>query len=275
MSWVVRELIGAELGDVRLNDRLIRIVEAIAQQPEAGIPQACGKAGAKATYRFFDNQRVQAGKILAAHAARAVERAARHQVVLAPQDTTTWSLAHHPGTQGLGTVGSVKKPQGLLVHSTMLLDGDGRPLGVLDQQVWARSPKHFGSRRKARQKPVQEKESQCWLNSLAAVQQALPEHPQVVVIGDRESDLFDLFAMPRRPGTDLLVRVGREGRCVDHDPKYLKQAVVQSPVRGTFEIEVPRADERRARRANVNVRWASLTVMPPRNHCQRDQLSPL
>jgi Transposase DNA-binding/Transposase Tn5 dimerisation domain len=274
-SWVVRELIGAELGDTRLNDRLIRIVEAIAQQPEAGIPQACGKAGAKAAYRFFDNPRVEAGKILATHAQSAAKRAAVHQVVLAPQDTTTWSLGHHPATEGLGPVSNVKKSQGLLVHSTMLLDPKGTPLGVLDQQVWARSAKNFGSRKKARQKEVHEKESQCWLNSLAAVQQALPEHPQVVVIGDRESDLFDLFVAPRRPGVDLLVRVGREGRCVDHEAKYLKQAVAQSPVRGTLSIEVPRTNDRPARQAEVQVRWASLTVMPSRHHPQRKQLSPL
>jgi hypothetical protein len=273
-SWAVRELIGAELGDVRLNDRLIHIVEAMAEQPEAGIPQACGKAGAKAAYRFFDNQRVQAGKILAAHAASAAERAAAYQVVLAPQDTTTWSL-HHPHTKGLGPVSNSKKPQGLLVHSTMLLSPEGTPLGVIDQQVWARSPEEYGSRHNARQKPIQDKESQCWLNSLAAVQRALPEHPQVVVIGDAESDLFDLFAAPRRPGVELLVRVGRPGRCVDHEAKYLNEAIAQSPVGGTLSIEVPRADGRPARRAEVQVRWASLTILPPRNHCQREQFSPL
>jgi hypothetical protein len=274
-AWAVGELIEAELGDVRLNDRLIRIVERIAEQPEASIPQTFGKAGAKAAYRFFDNQRVQATKILAAHAEKAVKRAGEHKVVLAPQDTTTWSLGHHPATEGLGPVTSVQKSQGLLVHSTLLLCPQGTPLGVIDQQVWARAPEDYGSRRQARQKQVQEKESQCWLNSLVAVQQALPEHPQVVVIGDRESDLFDLFAAPRRCGVDLLVRVGREGRRVDHEAKYLKEALAQSPLRGTLSIEVPRADDRPARRAEVEVRWASLTILPPRNHCQREQFSPL
>lgn len=273
-EWVVRELIGAELGDGRLNDRLIHIVEALADQPETAIPQACGKAGAKAAYRFFDNRRVKAGKILSAHATSAAKRAAAHQVVLAPQDTMTWSLAH-PGTKGLGPVSNVKKSQGLLVHSTMLLDPKGTPLGVIDQQVWARAHKKFGSRKKARQTPIQNKESRCWLRSLAAVQQALPEHPQVVVVGDRESDLFDLFVAPRRAGVHLLVRVGREGRRVEHEAKYLKQAVAQSPVRGSVEIEVPRADDRPSRRAKVQLRWMSLTILPPRNHCQRAQLSPV
>jgi hypothetical protein len=83
-SWAVAELVGAELGDTRLNDRLMQIVEAMSEHPEAAIPEACGKAGAKAAYRFFDNPRVQAESILAAHVARTVKRAADSPLVLAP-----------------------------------------------------------------------------------------------------------------------------------------------------------------------------------------------
>ncbi len=274
-SWAVAELIGVELGDTRLNDRLIRIVEAVSEQPEAAIPQACGKAGAKAAYRFFDNSRVEAESILAAHVAQTVKRAAEHAIVLAPQDTTTWSLSHHPATQGLGPVGDDRESKGMLVHSTLLLTPEGTPLGIVDQQVWARSLENYGSRRLTRQKPVEQKESGCWLKSLAAVQQALPDHQQVVVIGDRESDIFDLFVAPRRTGVNLLVRVGRIGRKVDHEAKYLNEALAQVPVRGTIVVEVPRADDRPARQAKLELRWTTLTVLPPRNHFQRRQLSPI
>lgn len=275
VCWVMPELVGAELGDVRLNDRLVKIVEAFAQQPETAIPQACGKAGAKAAYRFFDNQRVRAEDILAAHVGRTARRAAEHAVVLAPQDTTTWSLEHHPATQGLGPVSNSPKAQGLLVHSTLLLSAEGVPLGVLDQQVWARRVEDYGASYKTRRKPLSEKESQRWLQSLAAVEQALPDHPQVVVIGDREADIFELFAAPRRAGVELLVRVAHTQRRVEHPARYLDQALAAAPLQGAIEIEVPRGDDRPSRRAQLEIRWASLEILPPRNHPQRRELSPL
>mgnify|MGYP005813894545 CR=1 FL=1 len=274
-SWAFTELIGAEMGDMRLNDRLIRIVEAMSDQPEVAIPQACGKAGAKAAYRFFDNPRVQVKDIWAVHVARTVKRAAEHAIVLAPQDTTTWSLSHHPATQGLGPIGDDRESRGMLIHSTLLLSPRGTPLGIVDQQAWARSLGNYGSRRLARQKSVEQKESGCWLKSLAAVQQILPENQQVVVIGDRESDIFDLFVAPRRPGVELLVRVGRVTRKVDHEAGYLNRAISQTPVRGTLLVEVPRADDRPTRQAKLELRWTTLTVLPPRNHFQRRELSPI
>jgi hypothetical protein len=273
--WAIYELIGADLGDSRLNDRLIHLVEAVSKQPEMPIPQVCGKAGAKAAYRFFDNPRVQPDDILAPHTARTVKRAYDFDVVLAPQDTTTWSLNHHPATKGLGPVGDDRDSQGMLIHTTLLLSGDGVPLGIVDQQVWARSLENYGSRYEARNKPIEQKESYCWLRSLTAVQQALPDHPQVVVIGDRESDIFDLFAAPRRPGVELLVRVNHTGRKVDHEAKYLKNAIAEAPVQGMIRVELPRADDRPSREATLEIRWATISILPPRNHYESRKFSPL
>jgi hypothetical protein len=273
--WAVDELIGADLGDSRLNDRLIRLVGAISKQPEMPIPQVCGKAGAKAAYRFFDNSCIKPEDILAPHTARTVKRAAEFDVVLAPQDTTTWSLNHHPGTKGLGPICEQRDSLGMLIHSTLLLSPDGVPLGIIDQQVWARSLENFGRRSESRKKPIEEKESYCWLSSLTAVQQTLPNHPHVVVIGDREADIFDLFAAPRRPGVELLVRVNYLGRKVDHQAKYLKNALAEAPVQGTIRVELPRGDDRPSRHATLKIRWATISILPPRNHCERRKFSPI
>ncbi|WP_416181184.1 transposase DNA-binding-containing protein, partial [Chloroflexus sp.] len=43
----------ARLGDARLNRRLMRLVAALAAQPNASVPQACGsRAATKGAYRF-------------------------------------------------------------------------------------------------------------------------------------------------------------------------------------------------------------------------------
>jgi len=57
-SWAAEELRYADLGDKRLNRRLIDIVETLSAKPAVSVPQACGTwAKTKAVYRFWDNQR--------------------------------------------------------------------------------------------------------------------------------------------------------------------------------------------------------------------------
>ena len=62
-SWSRQEFAGLDFGDTRLNDRLVHIADALASQPMSPISTACGDGSAvKAAYRFFDNERVSAGK---------------------------------------------------------------------------------------------------------------------------------------------------------------------------------------------------------------------
>ncbi len=76
-SWVAQELMGAELGDIRLSRRLVRLAERLDERPEASIPQACGNvAETKAAYRFWDHEGVSPEAILQPHRQRTIQRAA-------------------------------------------------------------------------------------------------------------------------------------------------------------------------------------------------------
>jgi hypothetical protein len=96
------------------------------------------------------------------------------------------------------------------VHSVLLARPDGAPLGVGDQRAWARDPARVGISTQRRQRATAEKESQRWLDAQAATLARLPAAVRVVTVADREADIFDLFAAPRRPGADLLVRAAHD-----------------------------------------------------------------
>ena len=68
MSWVEEELKYADLGDVRRNRRLIKIVEDLSQQPNESVPQA-GRdlAAVQGVYEFWSNRRIPPSGIIAAH----------------------------------------------------------------------------------------------------------------------------------------------------------------------------------------------------------------
>src|SRR5262245_7891535 len=146
-TWLDHELRFADLGDQRLNQRLRRLVSALADQPHASVPQALGDWGqAKAAYRFWDNDRVQPDAIRAAHRQATLDRLSPTGTVLAIQDTTVLSFTGHKAVRGLGYL-TRRHQRGLLVHSLLAATADGVPAGVLHQHVWARARRHFGRRR--------------------------------------------------------------------------------------------------------------------------------
>lgn len=54
-NWAKEELGGADLGDERLNNRLINLATRFADKPTASIPGACNDwAETQAAYRFFE-----------------------------------------------------------------------------------------------------------------------------------------------------------------------------------------------------------------------------
>jgi len=296
-GWAAAELGAAQLGDRRRTRRLVQTAEALAAQPSASIPQACGSwASTKGAYRLFDLP-APAGTpadtvpraIVAAHARATGQRLATlvpdaagdgDTLVLAVQDSTELDYSAHPDTDGLGPLGhSVQR--GLVVHSTLAVTVGGQPLGLLAQQVWARDPDQRGQARQRRQRPTAAKESQKWLEALEVSRRVVPEAITLVHVGDREADLYDLFALARqRPHTAVLVRAAQDRRLAngrgEPEARRLWARLEQQPLRDTRELQVPRTDTRPARVARLELRLARVRLRPPKARAAaREELAEL
>jgi hypothetical protein len=116
--WSSLELSHVDLGDLRLNRRLVKLVDDLLNAPEASVPQASGDwAATKAAYRLWDNPRVNPRDIHAAHRQSTLERLPDHaaETLLAIQDTTSFDFTDHPETTGLGYLAHSKR-SGLWLH---------------------------------------------------------------------------------------------------------------------------------------------------------------
>ena len=95
-SWATEELKYAALPDKRLNQRLIKIVENLAQQPHASVPQASGDwANTKATYNFWKSNKIELEDIIDPHQQQTAQRASKEKIILAIQDTSDFNFTHH------------------------------------------------------------------------------------------------------------------------------------------------------------------------------------
>lgn len=149
-DWAEQELGEVDLGDRRLNKRLVTIAQAFYARPQANIPQACQtREETKATYRFFDHPETSMEKVLAPHMESTLDRISREEIVLAVQDTTSLNYTAHSATQNLGPIGyRLDRGIGLMFHSTLAFNRQGTPLGLLDVQCWARDAKDFGKKKR-------------------------------------------------------------------------------------------------------------------------------
>jgi hypothetical protein len=265
--WTEQECGRARLPK-RLEKRLELLIGDFFARPTANIPQACGSwVKAKAAYRFFKNPKVRKEFILESHFEETAARVAEQAVVLAVQDTSFLDYSSHPQTRGLGPIGtkSHDKALGLLVHGTMAFTPSGLPLGLIDLQSWARDPKDMGKSERRKQLPIDQKESFKWISSFRKARglQERCARSRIISVGDRESDVYELFLEAQRPGAPALVIRAERDRALNQEEGLLWEKMEKEPVRASYELEVQAAKNRRARTAQMEVRFAPVSLKPP------------
>jgi hypothetical protein len=264
VEWNETEFEKIKLGDERLNVRAIKLLGQLSAQPQAFINQACEDwAATKAAYRFFDNEEVKPEAILSPHHERVCERMQGQGVVLAIQDTTELDYSAHPKTKGLGPIGNkCEGVQGLLLHTTLAVTGQGLPIGLLTQQIWARELQPRQQEYEHKATALGDKESAKWLNALKLTLERAPYEVEVVTICDREADIFEFLLMAAQERASYVVRAAQDRRLMVGG-ETLWQHLKERPVAGNLSVEVAEKKKEPARTAQVVVRYARVEVRPP------------
>jgi len=272
-SWAADELRYADLGDKRRTKRLVHLLEKLAEKPQASVPEAMGSwAETKAAYRFFASDDIDTEAIREAHAKRTAERVKEAGKVLVIQDTSELDFTTHQATEGLGVLSHPAR-RGMKMHSALAVSPSGVPLGLVHQQVWVRDEQELGKRHQRRRLPTAEKESRKWLETEQAVQERLGGEVQVVMVADREADVYDYLAQARPAGWGVLIRVAQDRRVSDPAGKRLWEAIRRQPVQGEMTVEVGRRRDRQPREATVSLRWMQTVIEPPVHRKGRKQLA--
>lgn len=286
-NWAAKEFQDVNLPDKRLDVRLGKICESMSASPESPINQACCDwAETKAAYRFFSNKRVEPDDIMAAHHRKTASRIDGLDTVLAIQDTSYLVYSSHRATTGLGEISATKGrhverlvSKGLVMHACLAVTTSGLPLGLLDQNVFARKPKASTGRQRSNDTtPVEEKEIHRWISSLRNCGKRPTGAARVVTVCDREADFYDFLDAGVRSNSPMLVRA-KVDRDVNKKSRYAEKDVVKlwafmdsREVAGTMEIDVAAKDSgkrgasREARKATLQVKTGAFLLSAPRNN---------
>ena len=276
-SWL-DEVEECRFADARLGKRFRTLLEKLSKGLGETIPMACQDwASTKAAYRFFSHARVGEREIFAGHfqATRARFRVTEGWVLVL-HDTTEFSFQREDSL-AIGVtnkVNSGKDPAGrlrmhtvcgLLMHSSLVVTTEGLPLGIAAVKFWTR--KKFKGSNALKKKinptrvPIEEKESVRWLENLKQATTLLNEPERCVHIGDRESDIYELFCAAQEAGTHFLVRT-RVDRLVEDGTRTISQEMDEAPSKGLHRIEV-RDQQGHCSEATLEIRWRRIRVLPP------------
>lgn len=276
--WAAELAAHAELPDERLNRRFAEIVATFADKPLDSIPQACGCAkSAKASYRFFQNERFTSDDLLHPLTAFTAEHCRGRAVVLAIQDTTSANFATLHHTRGLGPIGSSDLAKGLYLHTTLAVRPDGVPLGLLHQECWSRPPERRAGDHQAL--AIEDKESRKWLHGIAGVEEALEqlpdaERPRVIHLMDREGDIHEVLQTIAGSRDGAIIR-SAQNRLVDDPLRYAHEAVAAAPLLGTKVIDVPAGHGQPKRQARLELRSITTTITPRCKHAGQADRQPV
>jgi len=275
-DWIERETAASGFADLRLEHRFGKLLGQMSEHLGSPVPFACQDwANTKAAYRFFDNERVSEADILAGHFASTKERAAGVECpVLVLHDTTEFSFQRekeigllHRAKMGGGPWRGVCEQTicGLLMHSSLAVTTEGLPLGLAAVKFWTR--KEFKGCNALKKKinptrvPIQEKESFRWLENLRQATRLLTTAKRLVHIGDRESDIYELFCAAEQAQTGFLIRtcvdrLATDGNCT------IAAEMKKTPRRGLHRLLVKDKDGEPSE-AVLEIKYRRLRVLPP------------
>lgn len=238
-TWIDKENAACVFRDERLKKRFRLLLQQFWNGIGQTIPFACQDwANTKAAYRFLSNGQVCEQDILSGHFQSTKERFSDATgPILILQDTTTFSYQRDQ-PEDIGFIGKTNargKPVtqcGILMHSSLAVTTEGVPLGLAAIKFWTRSKfKGCNALKKTinpTRVPIEEKESYRWLENLRQSTELFGDPLRCVHIGDRESDIYELFCTAKDVGTHFLVRTcvdrlaGDGGHTIAHEMEEVK-----------------------------------------------------
>ena len=191
------------LGDVRRNQRLPQLVDAMVQHPGGTLPEKFSRpADLEAFYRLCSAQEVTHGTVLGSHRLLVLQKLqSTRKFLLVIHDDTELDFTSHDSLQRRGQIGNGSR-RGYLGHNSLVVDPQqGAVLGLANQILHTRDevPKDEGV---AAKRARESRESRLWLKGTAD----LPDNPKVVDVCDRGSDTFEFLEHEVRSGRTFVIR---------------------------------------------------------------------
>jgi hypothetical protein len=274
-AWASFWFGNAALGDARRTRRLVQIASDLAEHLGCAPAKACGQslAGLEGANRFIRNPSFVAKDILEAGlliCAKSVQDSSNSDEYLAIQDSTGLGFKHC-AREELGDMGGPANStaRGWHVHSTLIYGlGQKGFVGLGDQDWILRKEADRGQRHQRKQRPYEEKESYKWEAAHRRLARRMGKEAmqRIIMVGDSESDIYELLSYFVEQQARFVVRAARDRRLAETEEQRQLWAQLEetAPLCDRI-VEVQQRQGRPARTACVTLRSRRVKLRRPTN----------
>ena len=259
-----------KLGDKRLERRAELLSNALTNSRTSVVHKATrDEAEQKGFYRFLNNDAVSEEQLIEALRSRCATNV-QGRDVLVIEDSSSLGFSHQAGNikenSGMGLVGN-KKGLGFLSHVSLVLDAHSEAmLGFCDVQLWHRiQDKANNTTRVYKKQPIEQKESYKWIKASKQAKDKLSSANSMIIIQDREGDLYEQFCEIADGRTKLIIR-NRDDRKLTRGGT-IKDWLASVETSGCYSIAIigDKRKDRIKRIARLEVKYSSLTIQKPQS----------
>ena len=214
--------------------------------------------------RFLGNAKVTTARVIESWSG-GTAAAAEGRHVLAIQDTSEINFATTAKRRrGLGEIGH-GNGRGVLLHPMLAVDAEnGSCLGLVSGQVWTRKGRRTVSHDL---RDLSDKESQRWIATALAAKPVLARAAMVTALGDRESDIFALYASAAEQSFHVIARSMHDRNLADGSGLYA--ASEDMAVVDQRAIVLPARTQRAERTARLELRFGAVNLARPQTRFLR------
>lgn len=261
----------SKLGDTRLERVHGLLIYAMSQKMSVVLRQLGETRAEEISFgRFINNKKIKPEQIVAHyHQVEPINFAGKHILVI--QDTSTASFGLHSNRDDLGYVGPKGNKTGFDLHPTICMDAaDGACYGLGGLSVNKKAITNTEAEKKAKLErrktcwkiPFIEKERYKWYSTVEQTIKNNSSADRYTIIGDREADIYDLFAMYQEKGWDFLIRSAQNRKLLTGNTLY---ATIDTwSVEDIYKIQLPKTDKRSAHKATLKVKFGAVTIAKPK-----------
>ena len=266
ISW--EEILeNANFGDIRRNARAVEILNNLENTFEKSASASfANPAEYKGATRFVNIDTVTPEAILEPFISYNLTNLEEDHVLII-QDTTEFNYSWRKKNilKNLGPVGN-NKDQGFFFHPGLIVNPENEcVLGLGASNFWIRDyGEQSHGRKKGQTKPFTERESYRWLSLAEDVQREINDSIRFTIVGDRESDIFDIFEAKDvgilSENCEILVRSAKDRRLNSENSLYTE--IESWKVKGTYDLNIKSTPQRAKRKATIEVRFGPVSLMP-------------
>jgi hypothetical protein len=258
--WATEEFAHATLGDRRRTERLVKMCAQAGRRPAGVVTRVFDRAADReAAFRFIESDEFSYQDLAAASGIAAARRAAEYPFAFIAVDGSSFTITDRSG-KGFGSVSVKGHGTGIQAMAALVISPERVPLGIGAQTYWTRDEQHT-PRHEIDPRPVEERETQRWLDMLDAVTLAFRAAAPKTLPWfqmDRGADCAPVIEKADKLGVAFTIRAAYDRRLMDG--RKLWGALDSSRRLGEYLLEVPRGPTRRARVARMEVRATAVTL---------------